>query len=126
CEFLTCLREAWLVIEHDAFNSRSHARFTQLDIELMTAGGAFRGDEVGGQLLFGDDGRAEDRCAMMAASRITGSVLGPEGVDDFRPFPPVPAALVRRNLGRIDVDDLASLPVHPSARVAPRTGRGVE
>ena len=125
-KLLTCLREARLVVEHDALDSRSHARFAQFDIEFMTAGRACRWDEVGGQLLFGDDGRAEDRSSMIAVSCVTGSVLGPEGVDDLRPFPPVPAALVRGDLGGIDVHDIVGLPVHPAPRVAPRTGRGVE
>lgn len=126
CKLLACFCEAWLVIEYDSLDSRSHARFAQLDIELMAAKGAGRGDAVGGQLLFGDDGRAEDRCAVIAAPRITGSVLGPEGVDDPRPFPPVQAALVRRTLGRIDVHNLSGLPVYPAAHVATRAGCSIE
>ena len=53
-------------------------------------------------------------------------MFGPEGVDDLRPLPPIPGALIRRNLGGIDVHNLSGLPVYPAAGVASRADRSVE
>ena len=81
---------------------------------------------MGGQPLFGDDGRAEDRCSVVTAPRTAGSMLGPESVDDLWSFPAVPGALVGSESRREDLHNVSGLTVYPAAGVATRTVCGVE
>ena len=103
-KFLTCGGKSGFVgIRTKKFRPRSHARFAQFGMKHLAAFRTGQFQIVGRHGFLGDNQTLEQRRAVVAATRAARSVFRPEGIDDFRSFPTIMGAFLRRQRHRIDV-----------------------
>src|SRR5690606_17526357 len=77
----------WVFIRcHVQGRIRGHARYVFLDMKLAPALATSVLPVLYGERFHRHHGAGHDRRAVPASSHLTGSVLAPEGVDDFRTF----------------------------------------
>ena len=126
-KFLTCGGKSGFVgIRTKKFRPRSHTGLAQLGMKHLAAFRTGQFQIVGRHGFLGDNQTLEQRGAVVTAMRTARPVFCPEGIDEFRSFPTIRGAFLRRQRHRIDVCRLIGADINPAAMMSARATRRVE